>query len=171
MQNKGKRKQFQTLTKDRRPRSYKSLHGKRPKESMIYTSNEHKEAEQRLLAAGDWCQEVLLTLSPRAKRYDPEWIVDIFTDALRTYYNQTRKIVNYHFVSNRGRSGRGQCSAHVVFEEPLPDLEFLERCLVAGGLKTKVTTAGEAAVFYMAENIAQPDSLERSSKWRDHERK
>lgn len=165
-----KRKQFQTLAGNRKPKS-SSLHHKRPEDTLIFTSNEHEKADKRLREAGDWCEVVLLTLSPRAKRYDAQWPIDMFIEALRMYYGAKKELVNYHIVSNRGRSGRGQCSAHVVFEEPLPDIELLERYLHALDVKTKVTSAGEEAVFYMSENIAQPDAIEQSSKWRDHERR
>jgi hypothetical protein len=59
-----------------------------------------------------------------------------------------------------------------MFEEPLPDLDLLMRIFEANrfGL-AMVTDAGGEVSKYIAKNLIEPDAEERSSKWRDHEKK
>ena len=88
------------------------------------------------------------------------------------YYEQTKTIVSYFIVANNGKSGYEQASAHVMFEEPLPDMDLLIRIFEANRYgKAKVTDAGGEVSKYIAKNLCEPDAEERSSKWRDHEGK
>ncbi len=167
-----KRTIFRTLPSRPKHRSRVSPKGQRPKETLNYTSKEHQIAEKRLRAEGDWCESVLLTITPRRPHYDEMWIIDTWVnDVLKPYYAETKTLVGYHITSNRGKTGKKQASGHVMFEEPLPDIDLLQRLLLAAGCRSKVTTAGGETVFYMGKNLAEPDAVERSSKWRDRERK
>ena len=97
----------------------------------------------------------------------------MWIETLRIYYGMKREIVSYHFVANNGKAGKEQASAHIMFEEPLPDLDLIKRIWESNrfGL-AKLTDAGGEVSKYIAKNIVEdPDSIERSSKWRDHERK
>ena len=88
------------------------------------------------------------------------------------YYEKTKSIVVYHIVANNGKSGHEQASAHVAFEEPLPDLDLLMRIFEANRFGiAEITDAGGEVTKYMAKNLVEPEAEERSSKWRDHERK
>jgi hypothetical protein len=135
-----------------------------------YVNFDHKKAHDRLLAAGDWCESVMLTLTSRPN--DPHWQAsyfhsDVWIETLRMYYKETKTIVRYHIVANNGKSGNEQASAHVMFEEPLPDFDLLMRIFEANRFGiAKLTDAGGEVSKYIAKNLCEPDAEERSSKWR-----
>ena len=116
----------------------------------------------------------MLTLTSRPG--DPHWQSsyfhsDVWIETLRTYYGMTKQIVSYHIVANNGRSGNEQASAHIMFEEPLPDMDLLKRIFEANRYgSARLTDAGGEVSKYMAKNAGEPGAEEGSSKWRDHEK-
>jgi hypothetical protein len=135
-----------------------------------YTNFDHEKTHNRLLAEGDWCESVMLTLTSRPG--NPHWQPsyfhsDVWIKTLRMYYERTQSIVHYFIVANNGRSGNEQASAHIMFEEPLPDLDLLMRLFEANRFGiAKITDAGGEVTKYIAKNLCEPDAEERSSKWR-----
>ncbi len=158
-------------TKARRSRGFQKPKNK----GRSYTNFDHEKAHNRLLAGGDWCESVMLTLTsrPAHPHWQPSYFhSDVWIQTLRVYYEQTKTIVSYFIVATNGKSGNEQASAHVMFEEPLPDLDLLMRIFEANrfGL-TRVTDAGGEVTKYIAKNLCEPDAEEMSSKWRDHEKR
>ncbi len=140
-----------------------------------YVNFDHEKVHKRLLSEGDWCESVMLTLTSRPDH--PHWQPsyfhsDVWIQTLRLYYEKTKSIVSYTIVANNGKSGNAQASAHVMFEEPLPDLDLLMRLFEANRFGiAKITDAGGEVTKYIAKNLCEPDAEERSSKWRDHEKR
>jgi len=161
-------------TRKSRSKAQRSTGFQKPKnKGRTYTNIDHQKEHNRLLAAGDWCESVMLTLTSRPGHHpmQPSYFhSDTWIKTLRMYYEQTNTIVSYFIVANNGKSGNEQASAHVMFEEPLPDMALLMRIFEANRFgKARVTDAGGEVSKYIAKNLVEPDAEERSSKWRDHE--
>jgi hypothetical protein len=169
-------KQTVFATRKSRTKAQRSRGFQKPKnKGRSYTNIDHEKTHRRLLAEGDWCESVMLTLTsrPAHPHWQPSYFhSDVWIKTLRLYYERTKSIVSYTIVANNGKSGNSEASAHVMFEEPLPDLDLLMRIFEANrfGL-AKVTNAGGEVSKYMAKNLIEPGAEERSSKWRDHERR
>ena len=158
-------------TRPSRSKAARSSGFQKPKnKGRSYLNIDHEKAHKRLLAEGDWCETVMLTLTSRPG--NPHWQPsyfhsDVWIQTLRMYYEKTKSIVHYFIVANNGRSGNEQASAHIMFEEPLPDLDLLMRIFEANRFGiAKITDAGGEVTKYIAKNLCEPDAEERSSKWR-----
>jgi hypothetical protein len=106
---------------------------------------------------GAWDTRILITLgsAPEHPR-SPMWFLERWRRVLTGYWREKHNTVRYLIVANRGPSGTGRGSAHVIFEEPLPDLKLLARLWRRHGI-WHLSDDGDNAVAYVAKNCAEPD--------------
>jgi len=152
-----------TKSTGHKPRAHRNKWGKRP---LNYLNKRHELKHAELKAAGDWLEDLMLTLCPYRRRYDPLWMIDSWAKVLKQYYPKTGDVLDYHLIANRGASGMEQCSAHIMFEKMPADLTLLCRLWEEDYGKVEITDAGGETSFYIAKNEVEPDPYSWSSKWR-----
>ena len=134
------------------------------KKAQEYRDFDHKKQHEALRQTGDWCEELLVTLTsrPGKPRRSPEWYWRTHRRLLREY-NKFRpgEVVKYNICANRGESGKGIASAHLIYEnDGCPDLDIFDALWAKEGIRQRITNAGGEATKYFAKNQTEPSRVD-----------
>lgn len=137
-----------------------------PKLTKLVSLSPTEELVTEALAASGYLPSMMITLCvPLGKGkgyyYDESWFCAAIGLLMRAYYKKYGVMLEYQIVMNRGYSGTGNVSAHVVWKDSLPaHTAFLADWWNAKyGVDRASVSAHTQCLRYFVKNMSQPSAL------------